>query len=230
LEALRQFFPYYGSKWRAAKLYEQPRFGCVLEPFAGAAGYSLHFPDRKIILNDLDPVIANLWRYLVAVSESEILALPTKINHVDEHILPQEAKHLIGFWLNKGAATPNKSPSAWVRSGIRPNSSWGEAVKNRIASQLEYIRHWRVFNESYEKMLDQNGTWFIDPPYQNWGKRYRFKNLDFKKLSDWIMTRKGQVIVCEQEGAEWLPFMKLGKVKSSGIRDTHSSEMVFYDF
>jgi len=32
------------------------------------------------------------------------------------------------------------------------------------------------------------------------------KGIDFNHLAGWSMDRKGQVIVCEALGADWLPF------------------------
>jgi hypothetical protein len=64
-----------------------------VEPFAGAAGYSTRYPDRNVILVDRDPVITGVWRYLIQVSEREILSLPDV--HAGEDVcdlgLPQEA-------------------------------------------------------------------------------------------------------------------------------------------
>jgi hypothetical protein len=48
---LRPFFGYYGGKWRdAVKHYPPPEHTRIVEPFAASAGYSLRYPDRKVIL------------------------------------------------------------------------------------------------------------------------------------------------------------------------------------
>jgi hypothetical protein len=138
---LRPFFTYFGGKWRAAPRYPAPAFDRIVEPFAGAAGYSLRYPERRVMVNDLDPAVSGLWRYLIAVSPEEILRLPERIEHVDEIRGPQEARWLVGFWLNKGMTAPCKTPSKWMRDGWRPDSQWGEAIRLRIASQVEHIRH-----------------------------------------------------------------------------------------
>lgn len=94
-----------------------------------------------------------------------------------------------------------------MRGRLRPNSFWGEAIRERIASQLQYIRHWKVFNESYWKASQGFATWFVDPPYSNpAGRLYKHNKIDYGALSCWCKSREGQVIVCEQEGADWLPF------------------------
>jgi hypothetical protein len=90
-------------------------------------------------------------------------------------------------------------------------------VKETIAQQLPKIRHWRVRHCSYSDAPLVNATWFIDPPYQRAGKYYRFNStgIDYKALSRWCRSRPGQVIVCENRGADWLPFEKLSDVKTT---------------
>lgn len=48
--------------------------------------------------------------------------------------------------------------------------------------------------------------------------------MDFDALATWCRSRTGQVIVCEQQGATWLPFTPLadalnsqGKIKTEVI-------------
>lgn len=94
------FFYYYGGKWRIAKKYPGPIFPRIIEPFAGAAGYSSRYYQKEVLLCDLDPIIAGLWKYLLKSSPNDIMSLPTNISHVDELSVCQEAKWLIGFFLN----------------------------------------------------------------------------------------------------------------------------------
>ena len=228
---LKPFFTYYGGKYRIAPKYPCPIYDTIVEAFAGSAGYALHYPDRKIILNDIDPVICGLWEYLISVSEKEILELPLNIDHVDNFNVAKEAKHLIGFWLNKGAVSPRLSPSSWARSGIRPNSHWGEVIRYRIASQLNAIRHWKVSNISFDNLENYKASWFIDPPYcSKAGRLYRFSDIDYKLLSDWSKNRMGQVIVCESSGASWLPFVPffVSKVSESKHGGKTLTECIYH--
>lgn len=150
VDRLQPFFCYFGGKWRSARRYPAPQYPVIVEPFAGGAGYSLHYPERKVVLHDVDPTICELWSYLIRVRPAEIMALPSRVEHVDDVRAPQEAKSLIGFWLNKGGTSPKKTPSTWARSAERPRSFWGPEVKERIAAQVPRIRHWVVKNRSYE--------------------------------------------------------------------------------
>jgi site-specific DNA-adenine methylase len=220
-DRLRPFFCYFGGKWREAlKSYPEPRYGTIIEPFAGAAGFAARYATRKVILCEIDPIIAAVWRYLIKVTAKEILSLPDLVSEetVDNLIVSQEAKWLIGFWLNKGTSGPRKSPSTWMRSNVRPKSYWGAHIRQILASQVDSIRHWEIHNCSYvDCPTPLEATWFVDPPYEVAGQAYRFgsKQIDYQHLGDWCQTRPGQVIVCENEGATWLPFQDLASVKAS---------------
>ena len=224
--SLRPFFPYYGSKWNIARRYPAPN-GLVVEPFAGGAGYATFYGTPRAILRDVDPIIAGLWRYLIGVRPAEIMALPEMPevgDSVDNYAIPQEAKWLIGFWLNRGSAQPKKSRTAYSARTDRAQLNWGAKAKERIASQVESIRDWTVEEGGYETAPDVSATWFVDPPYGDKGKFYRCGFSDFDALGRWCRARDGAVIVCEGPGATWLPFKPLGSFKSSKGR---AEEVVF---
>ena len=231
---LRTFFNYFGGKWRMARHYPDPRHDTIIEPFAGAAGYSLHWPERRVILCDADEHISGLWRYLIRVSESEIRSLPdvpAGTTTDDMRGCCQEARWLAGFWLNQGAAAPMKSPSAWARSGIRQNRFWCAVVRERIAAQLQFIRHWDVLDD-YRHAPDVVATWFIDPPYQVAGIHYRkgAKTINYEALGAWCRERRGQVMVCENAGADWLPFVPIvnGRGATGARRSGRTDEVVWH--
>lgn len=226
---LRPFFTFYGGKWRAAPFYPAPRHDTVVEPFAGSAGYALRYPDRKVVLVERDPLIAATWRYLLRVSEREVLALPDVPldGGVDNVNVCREARLLIGWWLNKGSAQPKRAPGANMRRSLLgleprdpPSSWWGEVVRKRIASQLHAIRHWKLIEGPYAAAPDMEATWFIDPPYEKAGKHYRYgpEQIVYPDLATWCRARRGQVIVCENVGADWLPFKPWRDVKASEAR------------
>lgn len=232
MKILKPFFCYYGGKWRAANKYPAPLFETIIEPFAGAAGYSCLHYKHNVILHDVDPIIYGLWNYLINVTPEEILSIPTTVTHLDDMNLIQEQKWLIGFWINKGGAAPKKSMSKWMRLGQSPSSWWGDAIKNRIASQVPLIKHWKIYNTSYDNAPNIKATWFIDPPYSgNAGKMYSCKFNDYEKLASYCQNRIGQTIVCEQTGATWLPFENLCSIRSnpSSRGKSYSAEAVWFN-
>lgn len=227
---LKPFFCYYGGKWRAAPKYPAPQYGLIIEPFAGAAGYSTRYSGRQVKLFDIDPIIVGLWQYLIKATPKEILDLPLILpgQTVDDFNICQEAKWLIGFWINKGSATPCRSPSSWMRSGTRPNSHWGVTVRRTLSQQVVKIKHWTCTLSSYAEVPNEEATWFIDPPYQKAGKYYRYKKLDYTALATWSMQRSGQCMVCEAKGADWLPFRSLGSFLSNPSKGNGKSEELIW--
>jgi len=218
MSSMRPMFPFYGSKWNIARYYPEPAPGLVVEPFAGGAGYASFYGCPNVLLVDADPIIAGLWSYLIAATPAEIMALPEMPeagDSVDNYDLPQEAKWLIGFWLNRGSATPKKTRTAYSTRTDRGQLNWSSRAKQRIAEQLPLIRGWKVKQGSYSDAGNQDATWFVDPPYGDKGKFYRVGFSDFTALGRWCEARRGSLIACEGPGADWLPFEPLGNFKSS---------------
>jgi len=223
--ALRPFWRYFGGKWRATRHYPEPRYGHIIEPFSGAAGYACHYPSHQVTLIDRSPIIAGIWKYLVRVSPEEILAIPDIPDGgtVDDLPCCQEARWLAGFWCNQAAASPRKRNGAWVRNP--PPDAWGietlgwrPKVRQRIAAQVPMIRHWQIVEGDYHDAPDIEATWFVDPPYQVAGKNYPYHAIDYPDLATWCRSRRGHVMVCEAEGADWLPFEPLAVIKSAAGR------------
>lgn len=198
---------YYGAKTNIVDYYPKPKFGKIIEPFAGTARYALKYWDREVLLIDKYEVIVKIWKWLQTCSPKDILTLPRfkAGDNINEHTYNcDEERFLVGFLVGFGFADPRKT--ATPRMHNRPNAM-NYTIK-RIASQLFKIRHWEIVCDSYENISNQEATWFVDPPYQVGGHCYREsnKNIDFDHLAEWSMDRLGQVIVCENEQAAWLPF------------------------
>jgi site-specific DNA-adenine methylase len=215
--SIKPFWTYYGGKYRAALHYPYPIHETIIEPFAGAAGYALRYSERKIILVEKNPKVAATWRYLLRVTAKEVRDLPLLQagQTVDDLSVCEEARYLIGWNLNKGATAPCRSPSAWMRSGKVMSQFWSEERRERVASQVDRIRHWQFIEGDYTDAPDIEATWFIDPPYIGAGKHYPTQPDDFKNLGDWCRERKGQVMVCENVGATWLPFKPFMNIKAN---------------
>lgn len=92
-----------------------------------------------------------------------------------------------------------------MRDRIWPKSFWGPEIRERIASQVDAIKHWQVIEGSYEQAPDVEATWFVDPPYQKAGKHYRCSELEFTDLAAWCQTRAGLTVVCENVGRTGCP-------------------------
>ena len=75
--------------------------------------------------------------------------------------------------------------------------------------------------KSFEEVANQPATWFIDPPYIDKGKYYKYgsKDINYNFLKNWCQERQDQVIVCEDINASWLPFESL--ITSRGAKYQH---------
>lgn len=233
---LPPFWRYYGGKNRAAPIYPQPEHDTIVEPFAGAAGYSCRYPDRRVVLVDRSPIIAGLWRYLISTPSAEILAIPDipEGGTVDDLPVCQEARWLAGFWCNNGTVTPCKTPSRWAKNEATEAGGvmhgWTAPVRQRIAEQVDRIRHWQIIEGEYHDAPDIEATWHVDPPYANKAGSYYPEQPDsFDDLGVWCRGRQGLVMVCENEGAAWLPFRSLAAIQSNPSKHGkgRSSEVIW---
>lgn len=217
---MKPMFSYYGAKYKLAKYYKKPKYDLVIEPFAGSASYSLYYDVQNVILYDLNPVICSIWDYLIKVHEHEFMLLPVHFEHIDDLKICQEAKNFIGFWMGAGCVRPLKTKTPWGKKYENEPTCrvWSHAVKLRTLMQLKKIRNWKIYHNSYEKIPDFKAHWFVDPPYQTTGHKYKFSNIDYHNLAEWCLKRKGFVQVCENENANWLPFKNLKKLKSFNKR------------
>lgn len=229
---LKPFWHYYGGKWRAAPRYPQPLLRTIVEPFAGAAGYSMRYPDHNVILVEKYHVIAEMWRFLISAREREILDIPI-VDSVDDLPpgLSEGARYLVGFHMNSATTQPCRNTSKgirWLRSSKHSvDAGWTEGRRARVAAQVQYIRHWLLIEGDYTQAPDVLATWFVDPPYNNGpGSRYVEHVLDYSALGAWCQARAGQRIVCENEGATWLPFREFATLQA-GVNGTGSREVIW---
>lgn len=202
--SLQPFFSYFGGKYRLAPKYPAPVHDTIVEPFAGSAGYALRYHHRRVVIVEKDPTIASIWRWLISASARDVMSLP------EEPDLAQHgARALIELNRNQGARCVGHSRLRHRRGfAVEESGAWCRNVRARIASQVERIRHWQIIEGDYTAAPDVEATWFVDPPYINVATTYTQGRdaIDFPALGQWCRSRKGQVMVCEAEGASWLPF------------------------
>lgn len=234
---LRPFWRYYGGKWRAAPRYPAPEHETIIEPFAGAAGYSMRHHTRNVILVEKYAVIAEMWRYLIGVSPHEIRAIPC-VDHIDDlpGWVPAGGRALVGFAMNDASVSPCRQLSVTLKKSRseagRAMNGWAEARRDRVANQVDHIRHWRVIEGDYTSAPNVDATWFVDPPYRGRAGEYYAEPasaIDYDALGAWCRSRRGQSIVCENDGATWLPFRHFENAEASNMsgRGGKSAEAIW---
>jgi site-specific DNA-adenine methylase len=222
-------FSYYGSKSKIVGYYPPPKHKRIIEPFAGSARYSLKYWQNDVLLVDKYPVIVEVWNYLKNASEADILNLPKlqKGEDLRNCNLSKTEMDFMGFLVTGGVESPRFKVASF--NGVNV-----ERDLKRISSLLFKIRHWQIKLGSYDELENVEATWFIDPPYQFGGQHYKesSKNIDFGKLAEWCMNRNGQVIVCENTKADWLPFKPMVEMQGTMFRTTEaiwSNQKTNYD-
>jgi site-specific DNA-adenine methylase len=214
-------FYYYGRKKQIIKHYPNPNYDIIIEPFAGSAAYSLHGDNwqKKVILIEKDAKVAAIWKWLIEEATlEEIKKLPDlKVGDRSSEFL-----HIIH------AATKMAFHFKTIKVTPVLARNW-EISKRVFQSNLHKIKHWKMICGDYSKAPNVEATWFIDPPYQGesgMGYRHSSQFLDYQKLAQWALNRKGEIICCEGQTANYLPFRPLVELK--GIAGKISQEVIFY--
>ena len=216
---------YYGSKNRIVRYYPKPVHHKIVEPFAGAAYYSLRYFENDVLLIDKNPMIVNIWHYLQSASERDINSLPRLAagHRITREQFECEGQYqLMRYLIVQAAYGGGNVVSKWGAMRIDQN------IK-RVAANLFKIKHWTIFHADYAQAPECKATWFVDAPYFIGGDKYPFKAkyIDFNHLSLWCRQLNGQVIVCENTNAGWLPFSPL--VKIQGVAKT-STEVIWTNY
>jgi site-specific DNA-adenine methylase len=210
-------FSYYGSKSKIAHKYPKPTHSLIIEPFCGAAHYSMLYHDRDVWLNDLHEPVFELWSWLIHdATESDILKLPTFQPKQRIDMPPGPERTLVAFQSNGGTETPRNVAGAF--------QSWAKGGRERLAAKVKLIKHWKITKLDYRDLPNVEATWFIDPPYQHGGHEYTVggKDFDYNACREFCVSRNGQVIVCENTKADWMDFKPLTDIQGQRFRTTEA--------
>lgn len=207
-------FPYFGRKATLAPSYPGPTYPLVIEPFAGSMAYSLHHQPDLAIGIERDERLFDLWHRMLRLTE---VPEPPVVGSTTDDLLVK----LCSYSEHASTSGPMTVTSRMVRD-------W-RSVHERAMRQARWASTAVNYTKgSYLDAPDLEATWFIDPPYQQAnrrGYRYGASGINFNQLAEWCKSRRGQVIVCEQEGADWLPFVPLAEIVSH--RGVRKSEVVW---
>lgn len=227
-------FSYYGSKSKVVRKYPAPQHRTVIEPFAGAAHYSVYHAvkgniDRAILI-DKDPIVCAVWRYLIQADPDEVRNLP--VFHPGQEIKHdhQGARLLLRFLHDRGRAQPSTHAASFVTYYAKDRGRPHEArtALGVIADQLPYIRNFQIIQGGYHNSPDIEATHFIDPPYQyDGGEAYTYGSdrIPYDDLARKVKQWRGLKIVCEGPNADWLPFRYL--CRQQGAAQTAPVEAIY---
>lgn len=205
-------FPYFGRKKRLASKYPAPRFPLVIEPFAGSMAYTLHHRPPGAIGVEKDPRVVDLWERLL---DGTYDLTPPVVGEQDTRLFVK----LCAFSDHSLTSPSLKVTEAMARNFARAVTAVTEAAEY-ASTHVAYLEgSWDALPTPAKA-----ATYFIDPPYAKFigrtpgrgGYLESANDIDYEALAAWCRSLPGQVIVCEQEGADWLPFRPLASNQSIG--------------
>lgn len=214
-------FYYYGRKKQIARHYPPPERPRIVEPFAGAASYALHGDHwrREVILVERDRRVAEIWRWLIEqATPAAILALPDL--RAGER--SSEFLHIVH------AATKMAFKYRTIKVTPILARNW-EISRRVMAANVGKVKHWTLIEGDYTAAPEVDATWFVDPPYRSApGRGYAHGSdaLDYDALARWALARRGQLLFCEGEFGDYLPFRPL--LELTGVAGKRSRERLFH--
>ena len=214
-------FYYYGRKKQIARHYPEPAYDTVIEPFAGAAAYSLHGDRwrRTVILIEQDARVCEIWQWLIGTATPESIRSLPDLKAGDRS---SEFLHIVH------AATKMAFKYKTIKVTPVLERNW-EISKRVMAANLHKIKHWTIVCGDYRSAPDVEATWFIDPPYKSHpgtGYDHGSNDLDYDTVGEWALARRGEVIFCEGKYGDYLPFEPL--LTLPGVAGKFSDEVVFF--
>ena len=214
-------FYYYGRKKKIASYYPLPNCSSIVEPFAGSAAYSMHGENWKkdVILVEKDKKVAEIWKWIINdATSNNILSFPDL--QVGEK--SSEFLHIVHA-VTKQAFTYKTIKVTQILA-----NNW-KTSKKYMASNVHKVKHWKIICDDYKNSPNIEATWFIDPPYKGspgLGYKQSSAMIDYNDLSSWTKERKGEVIFCEGESGDYLPFRPLTNV--NGVAGKKNKEYMYY--
>ena len=217
-------FSYFGSKSRVVQHYSPPKYKTIVEPFAGSARYACRYGTdkgarhrrlglvRDVWINDANPVIYHIWKWIQEASLKDVENLPELEYGQDLRNVSglSTAERLLLRFTVGCSANPSNTVTFWASGEGGIQTPRITRLKERLRNIVGRIDHWKITNLDYTKVVKSNKcTWFIDAPYQCARSRYKVDPRSpkfFRDLKSYCLKRRGQTIVCEGQGADWLPF------------------------
>ena len=129
---------------------------------------------------------------------------------MDDVHLCQEARWLVGFWLNAGVVAPVPDAIGVDAGGEHAGVLLGAegprpvgapaAVDPALAGGVRVLVGHRGAGGAADVVRRPA------VPAGRRGGSYACRDVDYAALGAWCRSLPGQVVVCESEGATWLPF------------------------
>lgn len=234
LKKINPLFKSFGSKWSSAKHFPKPFSGStIFEPFAGSAGYSLNYADHNVVLWEINPLLQELWFWLINEARSvDVLDIPLNVpegTDIRTLGLSRGQQLLLKNWQRTNNIGNCWTISAW---GNKPGQ-WVKSTRDRVADEIHAVKHWQL------RPIDwtEQGTYFCDSPYY-YNYKYGIKDFDFVAYAANVgKVPPGSLVICceavcpkTQAIPDYLPFQPSHSQVTSrrkASNNHHSKELVY---
>lgn len=169
-------FSYYGGKSKIAHLYPAPSHPLVIEPFCGAAAYSLRWGwCRQIHINDLNTDTYDVWQWIASpealadiekyVPDMADIHIGMRVSEFADPNMARGLRLILQASCNGGTFGQSGQWDQITKIGIKVYS----LLKDKLRWLCPYVRSrgWTITNLDYRQLPNVEATWFIDPPYNN---------------------------------------------------------------
>ena len=188
-------------------VFERSGMKLFVDVFGGSGTVSLNIGAHRIIYNEIDPDLSNLFRHVQEhpermaqmlrklISEGEFPPLEKiKGNEKDSNTIERAFNTLIRFTTSFGGMGDTYN--------TREKSSMGYAKKTleQFSSINRVVKGWKIENLDFReifKKYDSNSTFFyLDPPYSDrkW-YNYNFIREDYVDLRDLMFNSTGKYLM-----------------------------------
>jgi len=204
-QKLRTFLVRIGAKTRLRKLiyqYMPDDFDIYIEPYLGGGaiflGYSFK-PNQKIILNDLDENLISAWRLMKNPPEGDIQQYNSRDLDNLKEIYYQETKDdlhklvkLLLLHNNTFGGTARPTGKLYKPSNPYQKLKLMPKYKRKLATA-------EIYNQDAILTIKENNNekafLYLDPPYENSDKCYKYDLTPFEDLRDALKEFKGKFLL-----------------------------------
>ena len=188
-------------------IFERSGMKLFVDVFGGSGTVSLNIGAPRIVYNEIDPELSNLFRHVQehperliqmlrkVISEGEFPPLEKiKGNERDSNTMERALNTLIRFTTSFGGMgdtynTREKSSMGYARKTLEQFSSINRVVKGWKIENLD-------FREVFKKYDSNTAFFYLDPPYSDkkW-YNYNFIRQDYMDLRELMTQSKGKYLM-----------------------------------
>jgi DNA adenine methylase len=203
---LKSPFRYPGGKDKVAlailSCFREIEYENLIEPFCGGASVSIQSGASRLIMNDMDPGIADFWKR-VRGPEDDYQELVDGIWHYDQFDGQEAVKEYRRLKSAPRTGISSFVINRWSCSGLgngplrnlKSRYNVPELIRRIEWFRLAYSGRCQVFNTDFsDVIIPDNSVLYLDPPYIVWGRKgglyaQGMSFADHVRLANWVLRQ-----------------------------------------